>query len=247
MGRKLSLSFAKRRLRQKAALDEQPAPVPVKRPAEGPKQHDGRLIVRNLAFKTKAEDLRKAFESFGELLDCVVPVKDGKTKGFGFVEFGSAAEAKKAMEKVNGTEINGRMVAVDICLPKNSFVQKLQAEEKEEKEEEEEMDGEQDGDSDGEDEKDEEDEEEEEQEADDGKDEEDEDEAEEKPAVDLEKIREAERGRNVFVQNLPFEATRRDVIEAFKECGRVENVRKKEMSFYFAVVVVFVAFFFFFF
>lgn len=34
-----------------------------------------------------------------------------------------------------------------------------------------------------------------------------------------------EKGRNVFVQNLPFEATRRDVIEAFKQCGRVENVR----------------------
>ena len=51
---------------------------------------------------------------------------DGSSRGFGFVEFGIDAEAMEAMEKVNATEICGRLCAVDYCLPKNDFVQQQQ-------------------------------------------------------------------------------------------------------------------------
>ena len=208
MGRKLSLAYAKRRLRQKADLDSKKAAVP----AEGPKQHEGRLIVRNLSFKATTDDLRSVFGAFGALKDCVLAEKDGKRQGFGFVEFGDAKQAREAVAAVNGTEIKGRVVAVDVCLPKNAYVQKKEQVEEEEEEEEKKE------------EKEEEEEEEEEEGEEKVKQEDDEEEEDEAPAVDLAALRASEQGRKVFVQNLPFEATRKDVIMAFKECGRVDKV-----------------------
>ncbi len=213
MGRKLSLAYAKRRLRQKADLDSKKAAVP----AEGPKQHEGRLIVRNLSFKATADNLRSVFGAFGAVTDCVLAQKDEKLRGFGFVEFADGKQAREAMAAVNGTEIKGRVVAVDLCLPKNAYVQKKdQVEDKEDEEE-----GEQEGEEEGE--KEEEDGDEDDGEEEEGGDKEEEEEGD-TPAVDLEALRASEQGRKVFVQNLPFEATHRDVIMAFKECGRVDKV-----------------------
>lgn len=44
------------------------------------------------------------------------------------------------------------------------------------------------------------------------------------PAVDLNALRAQEAGRNIFVQNLPFQAEKKDVIAAFKDYGRIEKV-----------------------
>ncbi len=228
MGRKLVLAYAKRRVRQKADLDSKPAPIV----AEGPKQRSGRLIVRNMAFKTNEKDLRDAFEAFGALKDCVVVSKDGKPKGFGFVEFEDAKVAQRAVQAVNGKEIRGRVVAVDLCLPKNAYIQRKDEVEKDEDDEEEKKVEASDGEEEEEEgEKEANDEEEDDDDDDDmglggeqeSEKEEDEEEGE-KPAVDLEELRAKEAGRKVFVQNLPFEATRKDVIMAFKECGRIDTV-----------------------
>ncbi|KAJ3092933.1 RNA recognition motif-containing protein [Quaeritorhiza haematococci] len=83
-----------------------------------------RLIVRNLAFRCNEAHLRKAFKSFGTIVECSVPhLPDGKARGFGFVQFETMEEAQKAMEAVNGTEILGRAVAVDLTLPKQNYDQ----------------------------------------------------------------------------------------------------------------------------
>jgi len=74
-----------------------------------------KLYVGNLSFGTTDEALGQAFSEFGEIVSEVV-VKDRDTdrsRGFGFVEFAQEADAKKAMEAMNGKELDGRALKVD--------------------------------------------------------------------------------------------------------------------------------------
>jgi nucleolar protein 4 len=81
-----------------------------------------RLIIRNLAFQCKKENLIQVFEVFGEVADCHVPqTSDGKARGFGFVQYKQLEDAKKALETVNGQKILGRPVAVDWALGKSEY------------------------------------------------------------------------------------------------------------------------------
>jgi RNA recognition motif-containing protein len=80
-----------------------------------------RLYVGNLPYRTTEEELREAFEAHGEVVDVNI-IKDrmsGVSKGFGFVEFGTDAEAKAAMEALNGTQFGGRTLRVDEARPRN--------------------------------------------------------------------------------------------------------------------------------
>lgn len=82
----------------------------------------GRLIVRNLAFNCKKEQLVKVFEAFGAISECSVPkLPDGKARGFGFVQFDSVDDAAKAIERINGQKILNRPVAVDWALGKSQY------------------------------------------------------------------------------------------------------------------------------
>jgi nucleolar protein 4 len=81
-----------------------------------------RLIIRNLSFHTKKENLIKVFEAYGDIVDCTIPVKhDGKTRGFGFIQFQTVEEAQKAITGVNGQSILKRPVAVDWALGKAQY------------------------------------------------------------------------------------------------------------------------------
>lgn len=80
-----------------------------------------RLIVRNLAFHCKKEQLINVFEVFGKITECSVPSKDGKARGFGFVQFENVEDATKAIEGVNGQNILNRPVAVDWALQKSQY------------------------------------------------------------------------------------------------------------------------------
>lgn len=82
-----------------------------------------RLIVRNLAFTVNEEDLKKSFEKFGEVHEVVIPKKNGKKCGFGFVQFTNIQHANKALLQMNKEEIQGRPVAVDWSVPKSVFLQ----------------------------------------------------------------------------------------------------------------------------
>lgn len=74
-----------------------------------------RLYVGNLPFSATSETLRQAFASCGDLADVqVVTDRDtGRSRGFGFVTMGSAAEAAKAVAAMNGATIDGRALRVN--------------------------------------------------------------------------------------------------------------------------------------
>lgn len=88
-----------------------------------------RLIVRNLAFNCKEENLekvtnfynQKVFCSFGKITQCHCPTKDGKSRGFGFVQFENLIDAESAIVAINGQKILNRPVAVDWALGKAEF------------------------------------------------------------------------------------------------------------------------------
>jgi RNA recognition motif-containing protein len=80
------------------------------------------MYISNLGFHTSEDDLRKLFEPFGKVSSAKV-INDretGRSRGFGFVEMESNAEATKAMEKLNGKEIEGRVISVTVAREKES-------------------------------------------------------------------------------------------------------------------------------
>ena len=87
-----------------------------------------KVIVRNLSFKCKEEDLQKFFSQFGQVTEVNIPTKlEGKRKlslGFGFVQFSSIFEAAKAIKESNMKKIVGRPVAVDWAVAKTVYEQK---------------------------------------------------------------------------------------------------------------------------
>jgi RNA recognition motif-containing protein len=72
------------------------------------------LYVGNLAREVSEDDLKQAFESFGQV-ESVNIIKDrlsGESRGFGFVEMPSKDEALKAMNEAQGLDIKGRSIRV---------------------------------------------------------------------------------------------------------------------------------------
>ncbi|GAB1598904.1 RNA-binding protein 28-like [Argonauta hians] len=86
-----------------------------------------RLIIRNLSFKTTAENLKKTFEKFGEVLEAVIPNSNNRSCGFGFVQFLDIQSANKAIEEMNAKKIDGRVVAIDWAISKTKYDQYKQS------------------------------------------------------------------------------------------------------------------------
>jgi len=73
------------------------------------------IYIGNLSYEVTEEDLKEAFEVFGEV-DTVKIIKDnytGRSKGFGFVEMPDKAQAQSAIEGLNGKELKGRSLNVN--------------------------------------------------------------------------------------------------------------------------------------
>ena len=60
-------------------------------------------------------ELKEIFEEYGEVgsAKIIIDKYSGKSKGFGFVEMPNEAEAKKAIEELNGAEVQGRKIIVN--------------------------------------------------------------------------------------------------------------------------------------
>ncbi|HJZ41333.1 MAG TPA: RNA-binding protein [Bacteroidales bacterium] len=73
------------------------------------------IYVGNLHFNVSEDELRKAFEEYGEVasVKIITDKYSGRSKGFGFVEMLNDKEANDAIENLNGTEIKGRSVNVN--------------------------------------------------------------------------------------------------------------------------------------
>jgi RNA recognition motif-containing protein len=79
------------------------------------------IYVGNMSYNVTEEDLKQAFEAFGEV-ESVRIIRDmysGRSKGFGFVEMPGKSEAQSAIESLNGKELIGRTVKVNEARPRS--------------------------------------------------------------------------------------------------------------------------------
>jgi len=76
-----------------------------------------------LPFSVTDKELQEIFQGFAVLSAHVVVKRNGRSKGFGFVEFENVDDGNKAIEEINGTNILNRKVAVDWCLAKDYYVE----------------------------------------------------------------------------------------------------------------------------
>lgn len=78
-----------------------------------------KLFIGGLSFSTSTEKLRETFEQAGQVESAaVVTDRDtGQSRGFGFVEMATAAEAEQAITKFNGTNLDGRSIRVEKAAP----------------------------------------------------------------------------------------------------------------------------------
>ncbi len=78
-----------------------------------------KLYVGNLPYSVRDDDLQQAFGAFGQVNSAKVMMErdTGRSKGFGFVEMGSDAEAQSAIEGMNGQSLGGRSLVVNEARP----------------------------------------------------------------------------------------------------------------------------------
>jgi RNA recognition motif-containing protein len=74
-----------------------------------------KLYVGNLSYRTEQESLRSLFSQFGEVVSATVLTDrdTGRSRGFGFVEMADQSGANAAIQGLNGTEFEGRMLKVN--------------------------------------------------------------------------------------------------------------------------------------
>jgi RNA recognition motif-containing protein len=77
------------------------------------------IYVGNLSYDVSEENLRQAFESFGQVSSATI-IKDkysGQSRGFGFVEMLEQAQAQEAIKNLNGKELLGKQMSVNEARP----------------------------------------------------------------------------------------------------------------------------------
>jgi RNA recognition motif-containing protein len=79
------------------------------------------IYVGNLSFDSSEDDIRKAFEAYGQVneVNIIMDRYSGRSKGFGFVEMANDDEGKTAIAEMNGKELAGRALKCDEARPRN--------------------------------------------------------------------------------------------------------------------------------
>jgi len=79
-----------------------------------------KLYVGNLSFNTTEDELRDTFAAFGSVVSCnlIMDRMTDRPRGFGFVEMSSQEEADKAIAELNGKEVGGRALVVNVAKPR---------------------------------------------------------------------------------------------------------------------------------
>jgi cold-inducible RNA-binding protein len=80
------------------------------------------IYVGNLAFETDSSQLENLFSQHGQVTKAqVITDRDsGRSRGFGFVEMSSMDEAQQAISALNGRDLGGRQVTVNMAKPRSS-------------------------------------------------------------------------------------------------------------------------------
>lgn len=78
------------------------------------------LFIGSLAYSTTDDTLKAFFETIGEVESArVITDRDsGRSKGFGFVEYKDEANNQKAIDELDGKELDGRAISVGLARPK---------------------------------------------------------------------------------------------------------------------------------
>jgi RNA recognition motif-containing protein len=78
-----------------------------------------KLYVGNLSYSVRDDDLQQQFSAYGDVQSAKVMMDrdTGRSKGFGFVEMGSADQAEAAISGMNGQNVGGRDMVVNIARP----------------------------------------------------------------------------------------------------------------------------------
>lgn len=76
---------------------------------------NNRLYVGNLSFDTTEDSLRRAFQHCGEVVETqlILDRMTGRSRGFGFVVMATADEARRAIEQMDGADLDGRALRVN--------------------------------------------------------------------------------------------------------------------------------------
>jgi cold-inducible RNA-binding protein len=80
------------------------------------------IYAGNLSYQMSDDKLKELFQPHGEVSSVkIIRYPDsGKSKGFGFVEMTNDDEAENAIQKLNGTEVDGRNIRVNVARPKKN-------------------------------------------------------------------------------------------------------------------------------
>jgi RNA recognition motif-containing protein len=80
-----------------------------------------KLFVGSLAWATTDDSLKEFFASAGTVVSAnvITDRESGRSRGFGFVEMSSDEEAKKAIEELNGKDLDGRPITVNEARPRD--------------------------------------------------------------------------------------------------------------------------------
>ena len=79
-----------------------------------------RLFVGNLSFDTTENDLQDAFAAFGAVMEAnlMMDRTTNRSRGFAFVTMGTGEEAQKAIDGLNGKDLGGRTITVNVARPR---------------------------------------------------------------------------------------------------------------------------------
>ncbi|KAL1798684.1 hypothetical protein ACET3X_002721 [Alternaria dauci] len=196
-----------------------------------------KLIIRNLPWTIKTpEDLQKLFRSYGKVNFVNLPKKpNGELRGFGFVSLRGRKNAERAIQELNGKEVNERPIAVDWAVDRDTWqsLQKTEQEGDDAKDEREDEDEDMEDaessavSSDEDDDDDDDDDEEDDSEDDSNTDYEDISEDDEDGGVELDQQdnRPKREEYTVFVRNVPFTVDDERLKEHFQQFGGVRFAR----------------------
>lgn len=81
---------------------------------------NNKLFVGNLSFNTTENDLQDAFAAHGTVMEAnlMMDRMTGRPRGFGFITMSTPEEAEKAIEALNGAQLDGRALTVNIARPR---------------------------------------------------------------------------------------------------------------------------------
>src|ERR1044071_4957524 len=81
---------------------------------------NNKLFVGNLSFNTTENNLQDAFAAHGTVLEAnmMMDRATGRPRGFGFITMGTAEEAEAAMNALNGKDLDGRALTVNVAKPR---------------------------------------------------------------------------------------------------------------------------------